>query len=73
MFVCESEWVQHIHFTDENTEAQGGAETCQDHTVSLARSSAISKPNPSSSSSCALHPESGAEWLCPPGPHYKVC
>lgn len=44
MFVSEPEWVQHAHLTDENAEAQRGAEVCQDHTVSLAKSPAISKP-----------------------------
>lgn len=56
--------VQHTPFGDENTEAQRGAGTCQDHIAGLARSSAISKPKASSPSSYVLQPESGAGWLC---------
>ena len=61
MFASESEWIQHIPFTDEDTEAQRGAGTCQDHT---ADHTAVSKPKASSPPSYVLHPESGAKWLC---------
>lgn len=56
--------VQHAPFGDD-TEAQRGAGTCQDHIAGLARSSAVSKPKASSPSSYVLQHESGAGRVAP--------